>query len=283
MATRSVISVPLDNGLQGRYCHSDGAPVRMVPTLQALVRRDGVEAVGKMLTEAHYMWSSLSASQEPQWPEAHERDEHEPGYGWFVPHDQVGPEEPWWTHKQAAENPDLEFWYVLNDENVSVLDNRRGGLLHIGDVRYNEDIDVEALKVMECGADFDRCYHVVSYHFPDAPETAHRLGVQTYVGRRERGFNDIVAFRTASGTWVTPTGSGGIGSAREHDWRAVRDAPATTPRYWWSRVKDAGGNSFELRAARVTKAGYGLDLPAKLTATLVAPELEVPKGTILEG
>lgn len=64
MSTRSVVAAADgDAWTRGRYVHSDGYPDGVGRTLWTLVARDGVEAVLRVITEEHYGWSNLHASQ----------------------------------------------------------------------------------------------------------------------------------------------------------------------------------------------------------------------------
>lgn len=59
MGTRSVLAVPTGSTWRGRYCHWDGYPDHMLPALEAIVARDGVDLARKTLTELHYSWSQI--------------------------------------------------------------------------------------------------------------------------------------------------------------------------------------------------------------------------------
>ena len=59
MATRCIIAEPHGDGWRGRYSHWDGYPSAKLPELFALVKRDGVETVRKVLLHDNYSWSSI--------------------------------------------------------------------------------------------------------------------------------------------------------------------------------------------------------------------------------
>lgn len=63
MSTRSLVGIPLNDGVKGRYVHSDGYPTWQARQLRDLVQRDGVEKVIDTVINKHGGWSSLKADQ----------------------------------------------------------------------------------------------------------------------------------------------------------------------------------------------------------------------------
>ena len=65
MATRSVIGVRNGDTIEGRYCHFDGYPEHMYPTLCAIVDRDGpATAIETIMSATRGGWSSLAYDAE---------------------------------------------------------------------------------------------------------------------------------------------------------------------------------------------------------------------------
>jgi hypothetical protein len=66
MGTRSIIAIPDGDGWRGRYCHYDGYPTGVGMTLTALVNRDGIRAVQRIIVLEHAGWSGLDLAQPSQ-------------------------------------------------------------------------------------------------------------------------------------------------------------------------------------------------------------------------
>ncbi len=65
MSTRSIIGVRNGDTIEGTYCHFDGYPEHMYPTLCALVARDGAATVIATIKSAtRGGWSSLAFDAE---------------------------------------------------------------------------------------------------------------------------------------------------------------------------------------------------------------------------
>ena len=146
MGTRSVIATPYGDSWRGRYCHWDGYPTHMGETLWALVARDGLETVRRVLTEEHYGWSNLSLKQGPEFDDVHAtmygdgRFAPVGGYGVAYtdtiipgmgengkPYQQVT-EDAWHT---PDEDDWTEWFYVLADDGLWVGRSGRRGAVAI--------------------------------------------------------------------------------------------------------------------------------------------------------
>jgi hypothetical protein len=131
MSTRSLIAVPDGSSWRGRYCHWDGYPGHMVPTLNQVYRLTfggtDLDAMVRVLTADHYGWSVLSTGE----PAADGAGEFVPGVGRAYT-DQ--PDE-WFSAEDAPE--DLEWAYVLTPAGITVW---QGGdaWTHRGTVGWHE-------------------------------------------------------------------------------------------------------------------------------------------------
>lgn len=295
MGTRSALAIPLDSGFKGRYCHDDGYPSHMARQLHAIVRRDGINATRKVLTEEHNSWENIYADVDrgrtvAAYTDA-ELESFMPGYGQFFDSD-----EDWWIQNNGSDDG-TEWVYILNERSLSILQrlhtdespavgafgiNDPGGFwLHVGDLPYDREVDDDYLAKAECGENFERCVHVVSAHVKDAPESVWRKGMRAYMGHDERGWDEIVAVWVADkGAWFSLSGTGGTGSSRSHDWRALDHSPRNAPRYWWALARYEE-QQYWVRLARLTKAGRKLEHAVKLMPTATEPERVVGKGALL--
>lgn len=274
MSTRSIIARPEANGdtWKGRYCHSDGYPTWMGARLWALVYRDGLEAVVKVLTETHCGWSSINEDRidltgvkafrgrfgSPGYPEhgTPERTatdwrqsynngcfENVPGYGIAYtttkppfgspqePYQQVT-EDEWFTPDDLADT-DTVWLYVLSEGGLIVAltaEAAKGGTIGI----FPWDAPEPDWDIVECGADFERCPHYASVHFPDIPEESKRLDTTKWLGREPLDVSDAVGY-VVKGVAYKPTGSG-------HRERIGNDYGNR----WFESCEDPSGNRVDL-------------------------------------
>ena len=64
MGTRSIVAVPTgETSWKGRYVHWDGYPSGVGASLVEIIKRDGIEATVKTLTEDHWGWSIVDHEQ----------------------------------------------------------------------------------------------------------------------------------------------------------------------------------------------------------------------------
>ena len=178
MGTRSVIAVPLDGGFQGRYCHWDGYPTGVGKDLQALVNRDGLDTVIRVLTQDNYGWSGLMLDMGAEFDTDFGYDadgiaarnafiaEHgrypqtDPGRGdgrfravegygtaYTTVAGQSSPDE-WIRHTDT--DTWCEWGYILNPDHITVLRPTDTGWNPVGSVRYDED--PEKFAYIEQGA-----------------------------------------------------------------------------------------------------------------------------------
>src|ERR1039458_5387844 len=150
MSTRSIVAIPESDSWRGRYIHSDGSPSGNGSVLHAMVRRDGVETVRKVLTEQWCGWSCIDQDQpditgvapftgkhgDPGYPDygtaeyvatimskggmyGDGRFANVPGWGiaYTVESGQIA-EDDWYT---PSNTQDTEWVYVLSDSEMLVL------------------------------------------------------------------------------------------------------------------------------------------------------------------
>jgi len=163
MGTSSCIAIPLDNGFKGRYVHWDGYPTAMAASLNAIVRRDGVELTRTVLIVNHYSWSSVDSDQAEKEPSFPERFAIVPGYGEC--HTDVAAND--WILSQDPAG-DIEWAYILNDDRISVLMAVDDKWVHVGDVLHTQVPTDKDLEDIECGKEYEHCGHLAVGHFPDA-------------------------------------------------------------------------------------------------------------------
>jgi hypothetical protein len=146
MSTRSVVALPLDGGWKGRYVHSDGYPEARVPTLLALIERDGIDAVISEVIEENYGWSYLNPDQTRSMHEMYRDGRFIPrtGYGVAYTLDQAGGPEGEWLTNTSADALFIEWVYVLGQKQMNVLESVRSEdektwtWRHYGYVRYDD-------------------------------------------------------------------------------------------------------------------------------------------------
>lgn len=157
MSTHSTVALPLDNGFMGRYIHGNGYPTWQAVALLALVRRDGLETVRRVLTQEHYGWSRLDPNAKTG--DANfldERGEIVPGYG-LAYTDTKLTEHPFGTKRQPFQqvtadewcrhdnDPDVAYAYVLNDDRLTVLEND-GNWRVLGYLPYDATVTAEGVE-----------------------------------------------------------------------------------------------------------------------------------------
>lgn len=145
MGTRSVVAVPLDGGFQGRYIHWDGYPTGVGADLHALVNRDGVETVLRVMTQENYGWSNTDLSHDGV-TLGHGYDDGRfravKGYGvaYTTEQNQSNPDE--WI-RSSGDCWGTEWAYVLGRDSIAVFQPRGSWAnpdwVHVGTVRYDED------------------------------------------------------------------------------------------------------------------------------------------------
>lgn len=272
MGTRSIIGIPDGDGFRGRYAHWDGYPSWMGQQLHALVQRDGVDAVRTMLTETHTGWSvidsTMAAGKEGQ------SGPIEPGWGSYYDEQDVG-----WIEHTDQDAWDIEWAYVLRDDRITVHQptgsprRRRFEYMQVGEIMHDRDYAEDDLLVIECGAGFERCKHVVDAHIEDTG--CGHMAMTIYLGIEPRGWNEKTAVVIGGGR-VELGGSGSTGTARSRRWD-----PDALVRYWWNSAKNGDGSENDIRIAKILKNGYRLDHDTILAATRDEPELIVAAGTVI--
>lgn len=301
MSTRCVIARQTGDEWQGRYLHSDGYPTSRVPSLLALVERDGVERVTEMLVDTYAGWSVVRPTQAdfsgvriaknadhntyeygtPQQQKlsfrqsyAHDnRFVNVPGYGIAYTAKQDGLE-----MYGPKDDPDAGWTYVLTDKAVLALERSYGNdftswtWVEVGRFPFGSTPTEQALTAAECGENFERCVHYAWRHFPEAEGTM--VGVDVWLGRELPTRHDLATV-CVRGRWLTLTGSGGTGTATDS-----RYNPIASQRYWWAGVKRADGSAGkDVRLGRVLKEGFRLDYDA--TAPTRDGDVVVSKGELI--
>ncbi len=121
MSTRSVVALPRDGGWEGRYVHCDGYPEARVPTLLALIERDGLDAVISEVIEENYGWSYLNPDQTRSMHEMYRDGRFIPrtGYGIAYTYEQAGSDR--WLTNVTADALWIEWVYILNATQIDIL------------------------------------------------------------------------------------------------------------------------------------------------------------------
>lgn len=121
MSTRSVVALPRDGGWEGRYVHCDGYPEARVPTLLALIERDGLDAVIEEVIEENYGWSYLDENQTRSMHEIYRdgRFISRPGYGVAYTEEQAGSDR--WLDNLTADALWIEWVYIFNRTQIDIL------------------------------------------------------------------------------------------------------------------------------------------------------------------
>lgn len=176
MSTRSAVAVVVGDSWRGRYVHSDGYPSHLLPTLLALIERDGKEAVLKKITEDRYGWSSLNPAQPsiegvevaadasystyaygtpeytawnlgPGGGYGDGRFANEPGYGiaYTEVNGQSSPDQ-WVT---PDENWGTEWVYVVGPMSIQVLEQVADGTVLRGSVPFGTVVDQSLLDSLD--------------------------------------------------------------------------------------------------------------------------------------
>lgn len=116
MATRCIIAEPHGDGWRGRYSHWDGYPSAKLPELFALVARDGIETVRKVLLHDNYSWSSINPNYQPETETTGRK--LVAGYG--EAHDDLDVPPNFFTQSET-DFAWAEFLYILGDSSVMVF------------------------------------------------------------------------------------------------------------------------------------------------------------------
>lgn len=142
MATRCIIAEPHGDGWRGRYSHWDGYPSAKLPELFALVKRDGVETVRKVLLHDNYSWSSIDPDCVL---DGVERDTHWSviaGYG--EAHNDLSNPPDFFTQSDT-DFAWAEFLYILGDASVFVFRAVGSDVItweFVGDYRYDSELSL---------------------------------------------------------------------------------------------------------------------------------------------
>lgn len=289
MSTRSVLAIQTGDTWKGRYCHSDGYPGHMLRVLHELVARDGLEVVRTMLTETHTGWDQITpsrpdltgvtinpadtyetypygtlASTAVEWRDYFEkrmpgRHVNVPGYG-------IADTSPTWWITQDDTDTDCQWAYVLADKHILVYSSPDEWVLH-GRVRYDEPLDSDMVRFLECGRNYEICAHYANYHFSDAPPS---ISTGTWLGLNPPTENDVHELIVeATGKRIAVGLGGSRGSAQDSaDHWASRA-------YWWLAI-NRGRDS--VRAYRIVKAGYKLEPQYSAVVATSAGEVVLPPG-----
>lgn len=142
MATRCIIAEPYGDGWRGRYSHWDGYPNAKLPELFALVNRDGVETVRKVLLHDNYSWSSIDPDCVLDGKERSTNWNVVAGYG--EAHNDLEEPSDFFTQSDT-DFAWAEFLYILGDASVLVF--RAVGAQpttwdFVGDYRYDSELSL---------------------------------------------------------------------------------------------------------------------------------------------
>lgn len=280
MSTNAVVAAPQGDFWRGRYVHWDGNPKSKLPQLRALIERDGVERVLKVLTEEHYGWSSLSLRQRrAEKSSLGKRGRWVAGYGeaYTTAEGQSHPDD-WHTSERA----DTPWAYVLYPNFITVLWGDANERWHwVGAFRHDKPLSGELLTEIECGEQYERCEHYGWVHFPEAEGTSYTAEEWLSLDVEPRlGNASAVVLRDGQ---QLPIGfSGGICFADGTPaWRHGVDT-GNRPIYWSTATKNPDGTiGADIIVGRRTKAGLKLRHPIVLPANAVRGEVLVPAGTVV--
>lgn len=141
MATRCIIAEPYGDGWRGRYSHWDGYPSAKLPELFALVKRDGVETVRKVLLHDNYSWSSIDPDKVAS-PIGGDYWRVVAGYG--EAHDDLDEPSDFFTQSDT-DFAWAEFLYILGDASVLVFRAVGSDVTtwdFVGDYRYDSELSL---------------------------------------------------------------------------------------------------------------------------------------------
>jgi hypothetical protein len=204
MSTRGIIAVGTIDRWRGVYNHSGSYPTWMGPELMGHLGREIV--TGKTLTEIGASilkfddWESYLAggvckycgklNGRPHSITGTVYGKDKPG---FYPdksakHHQhlklSDTKKNQFTEKDIAESTDIEWVYVIDPKaNVVHVIDVRHDRKHVGDMNFTEEANY---KVLECGAEFERCTHMAWAHFPEIDQSGPQaiLSTSAYLGFR---------------------------------------------------------------------------------------------------
>lgn len=313
MSTRSVIAIdhPDRPGWAGRYVHSSGQPLCMVPVLRSLVRRDGLDATIRTVVTDSAGWSALCPTQ-PDFTTARiahnakwdtypsgsvkqqavdfrqvygdaKRFRNVPGMGVaYRPAQNAG---RLFDDRTGADS-DVAFAYVLSAEGIRCFSN--GGMeagaewLFRGTFGWETAADDDArLVAAECGENFEDCCHTAVTHFPDETGIDGSIGTRYHLGYEESDltFGYAAAVVLPDGTHAALQGSFGHYASRA----GKRGTLGAGPRPWFlAAVRAADGTCPDvLVGKRTARNGLVLDLPVVFPANRVRGERVVPAGASL--
>jgi hypothetical protein len=274
MSTNSVLAVPNGDAWRGRYCHWDGNPQSKVPTLRALIERDGIDQVIKVLTEEHHAWSVLRAS----YGETDEEDRGEgyqdvKGYGSAYA-DEDRNDDVWHT----SDVVDAPWAYVIYPKVLSVLWGGEDKWHLVATLRHDLPVTDEDLIQIECGAQYERCPHYAWVHFPEVDRDCHYSTLEWLAFDAKPALGNATHVILENGKRFEIGGGGGICFADGTS--AWRGNPALGKRpIYWACYSPGGG---EIVVGRRTKAGLKLKYPIVLPPNAVRGEVVVPAGEVIE-
>lgn len=214
MSTRSVIARATgEMRFEGRYHHFDGYPEGLGKGLWDAYHGHFQQDLGRMLKfliDDHPAgWSTILGADlklKPGYTDYRTEDEGKRRASCYCHggrHEEAQPIVH--DEKSNAADSDLEWAYVFElvdgeTPQMHVLmqesDSDKGISPHwvdAGTVLLNEE-EPDWLTI-ECGEDLYRCHHYAYKHFPELHgKPSGELGTQTYLGLRELGFHNAVAF-----------------------------------------------------------------------------------------
>lgn len=279
MSTNCILAIPNGDAWRGRYSHWDGNPKSKVPGLRALIERDGVEQVIKVLTEEHHAWSTVRAS----YGSTEEEDRGEgytdvPGYGCAYADDERNADE--WRTSDTVSAP---WAYVIYPKVLTVLWGGEEQWHLVATLRYDLPVTDEDLVTIECGARYERCPHYAWVHFPEAEGTH-------YNTREWVAEHGEVCLDNACAVLIGDTrfAFGGFGQITFADGRAAWNDPdwsnTRRPIFWSTSIKTEDGSpAGEVLIGRRTKAGLKLRYPIVLPANGARGEVVIPAGEVVHG
>jgi hypothetical protein len=236
MSTRGIIARTTgpEGAFKGVYNHSDSYPTYMGPKLFELLRTryaGDLKAMLADLIDGHSAgWSQIGTECY-----CHPKRKRTP---------QTEPD--WFTHESLQDDTDIEWVWVFDEENYR---------LYVRDQHHKADAGIVELcdpepdwKVIECGADLERCNHYAWVHFPDMEGT--NLSTRAYLGKAELEMRDAVAF-IVEGKRYKNTGCG-----RHSSYSVLGHERVFPSDLWVATVAARNGKRRDIPVAHIGRDGY---------------------------
>jgi hypothetical protein len=128
MATRGIIAERTASGWQGRYCHWDNYPKRIVGVLKQLVNRDGLSKVTQVLIRETASWSQVEPMATKGVPSLYEERALVEGYG-YAHTDVSVTDDSTMFRETDTDFAWCEWLYLIDDTGVEVRSISADGVI----------------------------------------------------------------------------------------------------------------------------------------------------------